>query len=150
MRTRPALLAANSPDCIEVIQLTDEPEVPTCHVYMEAQIFAPDSKRFVLHRPAKPHGSDRDDPQHQYLLCDLEDECQLTPLTHEIGVTAPSVGPDGRWLYYLTQLHEPGRDPARPFRFLLDTRANPGRTRPARRSPQGASLAATHSSQTRC
>src|SRR5690606_21960268 len=64
------------------------------------QIFTPDSKRFVLHRSAHAHGSNKDDPAHQYLLCDIEDGCSLTPLTEECGVTAPSVSPDGQHLYY--------------------------------------------------
>ncbi|MBD3292973.1 MAG: hypothetical protein GF393_08625 [Armatimonadia bacterium] len=100
MRMRPDLLDENSPEGIEVVQLTTEPEVPSSHIYMEAQIFAPDSKRFVLHRSAHPHGSDQHDPEHRYLLCDIEDDCSLSPLTDETGATGPSISPDGRWLYY--------------------------------------------------
>lgn len=96
---RPDLLDASAPDGLEIVQLTTG-QVPTCHVYMEAQIFTPDSRRFVLHRSAHPHGSDRDDPKHQYLLCDLDDRCALQPLTHELGTTGPSVSPDGKYLYY--------------------------------------------------
>ncbi len=100
MKHRPDLLSAESPKGIEIIQLTTETDVPSSHVYMEAQIFTLDSKRFVLHRSATAHGGDQHDPKHQYLLCDLEDNCKLTPLTHEVGVTAPSVSPDGKYLYY--------------------------------------------------
>ena len=67
---------------------------------MEAQIFTPDSKRFVLHRSAHSHGSDQSDPEHRYLLCDLENAGALSPLTDETGATAPSVSPDGTWMYY--------------------------------------------------
>lgn len=67
---------------------------------MEAQIFTPDSKRFVLHRSAHAHGSDKNDPEHRYLLCDLENACTLSPLTEEVGATAPSISPDGQRLYY--------------------------------------------------
>ena len=67
---------------------------------MEAQIFTPDSKRLVLHCSAHPHGSDALDPEHRYLLCDLDNDGELTPLTNELGVTAPSLSPDGRILYY--------------------------------------------------
>ncbi len=96
---RSDLLDASSPGGLEIIQLTAG-DVPACHVYMEAQVFTPDSRRFVLHRSAHPHGSDRNDPKHQYLLCDLDDRFALHPLTHELGTTGPSVSPDGKYLYY--------------------------------------------------
>ena len=69
-KLRPDLLDANSAKGLEVIQLTAEADVPSSHVYMEAQIFTPDSKGFVLHRSAHAHGSDAKDPKHQYLLCE--------------------------------------------------------------------------------
>jgi len=100
MKLRPDLLDEHSPAGIEVIQLTEEPDVPSCHVYMEAQIFTMDSKRFVLHRSATAHGGSKDDPEHRYLLCDIEDKFALSPLTHEKGATAPSVSPDDTYLYY--------------------------------------------------
>lgn len=99
MRARPDLLGTESPQGIEVFQLTEDPAVPSSHVYMEAQIFSPDSRRFVLHRSAHAHGSDPKDPRHQYLLCETSDG-KLTPLTTEPGAKAPSMSPDGRWLYY--------------------------------------------------
>lgn len=98
-RVRADLVDPAAPAGTEVVQLTAE-SVPSCHVYMEAQIFTPDSKRFVLHRSAHAHGSSKDDPEHRYLLCDIEDGCSLSPLTEERGATAPSVSPDGRYLYY--------------------------------------------------
>lgn len=110
LRFRPDLVDPEAPSGTEVIQLT-EGSVPSCHVYMEAQVFAPDSKRFVLHRSAHAHGSSKDDPEHRYLLCDIEDGCALSPLTEETGATAPSVTPDGRFLYY----------------FVNETKANGGR-----------------------
>ena len=97
---RPDLLDAKSPSGIEVVQLTTDADVPSSHLYMEAQIFAPDSLRFVLHRSAGAHGSDKNDPRHQYLRCDIEDGCTLHPLTEEVGTTAASVSPDGKYLYY--------------------------------------------------
>jgi hypothetical protein len=99
-RLRPNLLGKGSPKGLEVIQLTTEAGVPSSHLYMEAQIFTMDSKRFVLHRSAFAHGGRRDDPKHQYLLCDIEDGCALSPLTDELGVTAATVSPDGKFLYY--------------------------------------------------
>jgi hypothetical protein len=98
-RPRPDLVDPQAPEGTEVIQLTSE-SIPSSHVYMEAQIFTPDSRRFVLHRSAHAHGSDKDDPDHQYLLCDIEDGCSLAPLTEETGATAPSLSPDGTLLYY--------------------------------------------------
>lgn len=102
MIIRPDLLDQRSPDGIEVFQLTDDPEVPCSHVYMEAQIFAPDSSWFLLHRAAHPHGAafDPDDPNHQYLRCDLHESCRLTPLITERRATGPSVTPDGSTIYY--------------------------------------------------
>ena len=99
MKPRPDLLTKDAPNGVEVFQLTEE-AVPSCHLYMEAQIFAPDSKRFVLHRSADSHGSNKADPEHRYLLCDLENAGALSPLTDETGATAPSVSPDGAWMYY--------------------------------------------------
>ncbi len=98
MKLRPDFLTQDSPQGIEVVQLTEEP-VHSCHIYMEAQIFTADSRRLVVHRSAHPHGSDKDDPEHRYLLCDLDNGCELSPLTDETGATAPSVF--GETLYYL-------------------------------------------------
>lgn len=106
MKSRPELVLED--DTLEVIQLTEEPNVPSSHVYMEAQIFAPDSKRFILHRSATPHGSDPQDPEHQFLICDLEDNCRLTPITTELGTTGPSISPDGEYLYYFVNETKPG------------------------------------------
>jgi hypothetical protein len=105
---RPDLRDATSRKDFEIIRITTEREVPSSHVYMEAQIFTPDSKRFVLHRSATPHDSDKNDPRHQYLLCDIEDHFALRPLTDEIGATGPSVSPDGRCLYYFVDQTEVG------------------------------------------
>jgi len=121
MRIRPDLLDENSPDEIEVFQLTTE-EVPSCHVYMEAQVFAPDSKRFVLHRSARAHGNDKNDPEHRYLVCDIDDGCRLRPITEELGATAPAVSPDGKYLYYLVNETEIGGGKLTLRRVNLDGR----------------------------
>lgn len=97
MQVRPDL--TEQAQGLEVYQLTND-SVPSCHVYMEAQIFLPDCKRFVLHRSAGPHGGSQYDPEHRYLLCDLDDNGAFIPLTEEDCVTGPSVSPDGAWLYY--------------------------------------------------
>jgi hypothetical protein len=96
---RPDLLDAHSPAGLEVFQLTDD-RVPHCHVYMDAQVFTPDSARLVLHRSAHAHGSHPADPEHRFLLCDLANGGALTPLTSEVGATAPCVSPCGTWLWY--------------------------------------------------
>ena len=114
MKIRPDLVPASEKDSLEIIQLTDEP-VPSSHIYMEAQIFTPDSLRLVLHRSAHAHGSDPLDPEHRYLVCDLEDRCRLTPITTESGTTAPSISPDGKWLYYFVD----ETDPANPGPLTL-------------------------------
>lgn len=98
MKPRPDLLSAHSPEGLEVWQLTNE-ILPACHVYMEAQVFTPDSTRFLLHRGAHPHGSDPENPEHRYLLCEVESGA-LTPVTDELGATGPAVSPDGRYFYY--------------------------------------------------
>lgn len=108
MRLRPDLLDANSPEGTVVVQLTDDPAMPASHVYMEAQVFSPDSTRFVLHHSCTAHGGSREDPNHQYLVCDLTDGYSLHPITEELGATAPSVSPDGQWLYYLVDRTEVG------------------------------------------
>ncbi len=100
MKIRPDLLDENSPKGIEVIQLTTEADVPSSHIYMEAQIFTLDSRRFLVHRSAHAHGSDQHDPKHQYLVCDIKNGCALAPITREVGATAPSLSPDGKYAYY--------------------------------------------------
>jgi len=107
-KPRPDLLDEKSPRGIEVLQLTGEADVPSSHLYMEAQIFTPDSKRFVLHRSAHAHGSSKTDPKHRYLLCNIDSGCELRPLTEEVGATAASVSPDGTWLYYFVNETEVG------------------------------------------
>lgn len=100
MKLRPDLLANESPEGLEVIQLTVDSEVPFCHIYPEARIFTPDSTRLVLHGHATPHGGDLHDPRRQYFLCDLTSNAELSPLTDETGAYAPCVSPDGRFFYY--------------------------------------------------
>src|SRR5262250_2154345 len=90
VKVRPDLVDPQAPKGVEILQLTTDREVPSTNVYMEAQIFTPDSKRFVFHRSANAHESDPTDPRHQYVLCDLEDHFAMHPLTTELGATGPS------------------------------------------------------------
>lgn len=100
MISRPDLLDERSPKGLEVFQIGEGP-LATSHIYMEARVFTPDSRRFVLQQAGQTHGCDRANPDHGYLLCDLENGGAITQLTHGAGDIAPSVSPDGRWLYYL-------------------------------------------------
>ncbi len=107
MIRRNDLLDDASPEGLEVYQLTSDPALPACHVYMEAQIFTPDSRYFLLQTGVRTHGSDHRDPRHQYFLCEVESGC-LSPVTDEPGVTAPSICPLGHWVYYFVNESEPG------------------------------------------
>jgi len=119
MKYRPDLLDKKSPQNIKVVQLTTENNVPSSHVYMEAQIFASDSKRFLLHRSARAHDSDKNDPKHQYLVCDLENNCVLSPLTSEVGATSPSVFGE-KLVYYFVNQTEVGGGRLTLMRVNLD------------------------------
>jgi hypothetical protein len=120
VKVRPDLLDPDSPRGLEVIQLTTEADVPSSHLYMEAQVFTMDSKRFVLHRSATAHDSSPSDPRHQYLLCDLENKFEMLPLTQELGVTGASVSPDGKYVYYFVDETAPGKGRLTLKRVNLD------------------------------
>ncbi|HOF89547.1 MAG TPA: hypothetical protein PLZ36_15815, partial [Armatimonadota bacterium] len=107
MLPRPDLCDDRTPAGVEVFQLTTDPEAPCSHIYMEAQIFTPDSARFLLHYHGNPHWSDRADPRHRYLLCDAADGT-MSELIAETGAIAPSVTPDGRSVYYFVDEAAPG------------------------------------------
>jgi hypothetical protein len=118
MKMRPDLVPDG--ETLEVFQLTEETHVPSSHVYMEAQISTPDSKRVILHRSATPHGSDPKDREHQFLICDLEDSGNLVPITTELGTTGPSISPDGEFLYYFVNETKPGGGPFSLRRVRMD------------------------------
>ncbi len=99
MLPRPDLCDALTPTGVKVFQLTTNPQVPCSHIYMEAQIFTPDSQRFLMHYHGATHWGDREDPRHRYLLCDVADGT-MTELIAEVGAIAPSVTPDGTAVYY--------------------------------------------------
>jgi len=107
MKLRPDLLDASSPQDLETWQLTSDPQVPACHISMEAQVFTPDSKYFVFHRGVGVQSYDHKDPAHQLLLCEIESGT-ISPLSDEVGVVAPSVSPDGKFLYYFVDETTPG------------------------------------------
>ena len=112
MRERNDLLDTASAPEIEVLQLTEE-DVPSCHIYMEAQVCTPDSRYLVLQRATTAHSRFRlNNPEHRYVLCDT-DNGALLPLTDELNVAGPSLSPDGKWMYYFTDdTQTPGIHPA--------------------------------------
>jgi len=71
-----------------------------CHIYMEAQIFSPDSKHFIVHSGSTPHGT-HDPTKHIYYRCDIEDDFSLHPMTDRLQVTCPAISPDGKFFYYI-------------------------------------------------
>jgi len=98
---RPDLLDSESPPGLRVVQLTADADHPFCHVYMEAQVFSSDSQRFLIRRSRMAHNHTLNDPDYQYHLCDLDAQ-EISPLTNELNVCAPSFSPDDQWVYYLT------------------------------------------------
>jgi hypothetical protein len=88
-RERPDLLDENSPEGLQMVQITTNQAVGSHNVYTEAQVFTPDSRKFVFIR------------QRNIWLCDIEDDFSLRQITDEKGAMAPSVSPDGKWMYYL-------------------------------------------------
>ncbi|HPO08289.1 MAG TPA: hypothetical protein PLZ55_06440 [bacterium] len=99
MIPRPDLLPDNADPQLQVFQLTTE-SIPCAHVYMEAQIFTPDSKRFIYRRSAAAHDGYRHNPDYRLMLCDLENGGEMSALVHEPGAAGPSISPDGQFLYY--------------------------------------------------
>jgi hypothetical protein len=119
MLPRPDMRGPDAPKDLGIYQLTTE-AIPSAHIYMEAQIFTPDSRRLVLHRSANAHGDPWDDAHHQFLLCDLDNAGALSPLTTERAAKAPSLSPDGAWMYYLLDRTFPGGGDFELKRVRLD------------------------------
>lgn len=89
-------------DDIEVEMIEYRNDIRLCHIYMEAQIFTPDSKRFLVHSGTTPHGNMELVPeQHQYFRCDLDNHGELVPLISEPQAKAPAISPDGKIVYYI-------------------------------------------------
>ncbi|OGX18452.1 MAG: hypothetical protein A2105_05565 [Omnitrophica WOR_2 bacterium GWF2_63_9] len=87
-RERQDMLDSKSPAGLRVVQITTDPEIASSNIYTEIQVFTPDSRRFIFRR------------QRDYWLCDTGDNFSLRKLTDEPRAQAPSVSPDGKWMYY--------------------------------------------------
>lgn len=107
-KERPDLLDDASPRGLRLVQITTDASVASGHVYMEAQVFTPDSRRFVYHRMwIDDPAADTRFWRRQFWLCDLDDGCSLRQLTDDLQATAPAVSPDGRYLYTFITNHDP-------------------------------------------
>ena len=122
---RPDLLDPDSPSGLRILQLTSDPDTAASHIYPEAHVFTPDSRRFIFQRIRAGHpGGEEALFSHvakDYVLCDIDDDFSLRRITHELGVTAPSVSPDGRYFYYLIKTPESAGGALRLRRVCLDT-----------------------------
>ncbi len=122
-RQRPDLLTPQSPKGLRVVQITTDPEANNSHIYMESHVFTPDSRRFVYQRFSKfyPDNHSKAARNAVLYLCDIEDGFSLRQLTDEVGATAPSVSPDGKYVYYIVDQTVPGGGKAMLKRVSLDS-----------------------------
>lgn len=103
-RERPDLLDARSPAGLRVVQITTDASRPSWHVYTEAAVFTPDSRRFVFVRQTQPGPVSYGGRGRQYWLCDLQEDFALRPLTDEPGtIRATALSADGKWFYYIIE-----------------------------------------------
>lgn len=102
------LVDRRSPEGLEIYQITTDPDVPACHISMEAQVFTPDSNHFLMHRGVGVQSFDHKTPGHEYLLCEV-DSGDYFPVTDEVGAVAPSMAPDGSCFYYFVDETLPGK-----------------------------------------
>lgn len=94
-KERPDILDEDSPKGLRLVQISTDPSMISHHMYPEAHMFTPDSRRFIFHRmPTKEKKSGG------YWLCDIDDNFGLREIIDERGAARPSVSPDGRWAYY--------------------------------------------------
>jgi hypothetical protein len=123
---RPDLLDARSPHGLRLVQITTDPAVASGHIYMEAPVFTPDSRRFVYHRIwIDDPSADTRFWRRQFWLCDIDDGFALRQLTDDLDATAPAVTADGRWLYYAITCHDvASRRGIRLMRCELDSGRN--------------------------
>ncbi len=92
---------------IEVIQITTDPQVPGSHLYMEAQVFTMDSKRFVLHRSATAHGGSK-----------VDTPLPGTALRPSVLYPLSTISPDGKRMAISAFLGD-GRTEGAPFGLMV-------------------------------
>lgn len=122
-RQRQDLLTPESPEGLRLVQITTDPRFNNSHIYMESHVFTPDSRRFVYQRFRKFDPDDHNKTAHDTILylCDIEDGFSLRQLTDEQGAKAPSVSPDGKYVYYIVDQTVPGGGKAILKRVSLDS-----------------------------
>jgi len=122
-RERKDMLAPESPKGLRVIQITTNPDTVNSHIYMESHVFTPDSKRFVYQRFRNFYPDDHSKTAQDTILClcDIEDGFSLRQLTDETGAKAPSVSPDGKYMYYIVDQTFPGGGKMMLKRVSLDS-----------------------------
>ena len=94
-KERPDMLDEDSPKGLRVVQISTDPSMISHHMYPEAHMFTPDSKRFIFHRMPTKEGEPG-----AYWLCNVDDDFGLREIIDERGARGPSVSPDGEWAYY--------------------------------------------------
>jgi hypothetical protein len=116
-------LTPESPEGLRLVQITTDPRFNNSHIYMESHVFTPDSRRFVYQRFRKFDPDDHNKTAHDTILylCDIEDGFSLRQLTDEKGAKAPSVSPDGKYVYYIVDQTVPGGGKAMLKRVSLDS-----------------------------
>ena len=90
------LFLKDSPKGLRVVQITVNQNRNSHNVYTEAQVFTPDSKKFVIWR-----SRENDPSRSDVWICDVEDNFGLRQITDEKGiVNRPVTSLDGNWVYY--------------------------------------------------
>ncbi len=122
-REKPDLLGEESPKGLRVVQVTTDSRINNSHIYMESHVFTPDSKRFVYQQFREFYSDDHGRTSREAILClcDIDDGLSLRQLTDEKGATAPSVSPDGKYMYYIVDQTIPGGGRAMLKRVSLDS-----------------------------
>ena len=90
-RRRQNLLDSDSPEGLQVLQITTDPHLISHHMYPESHMFTADSRKFIFHRMGV-----EGDAGGEYWLCDIEDGFSVRRIT-EAGETrgGVAISPDG-------------------------------------------------------
>jgi hypothetical protein len=68
------------------------------HIYMEAQVFSPNSRQLIVQCAGTAHTKKHDPENHRYMLVNFDQPDELIPLTDEINAKAPSFCPSGNYI----------------------------------------------------